>query len=231
MRYSNAAVFEVLPLMTNEKYMFYDRYEAGRDLAEELMHYADTDAVICAIPRGGILSGIAVAKRLHLPLEIIIVGTGEHVANEGSLYYAITEFGTYEGDEGVLSDTEVQLGVELAKQKRLAYTDSVKQPDWKGKTIIVVDDGAESGLTIKAAVQALQTHQPKKIIVALPAASKSVRQWLEKNVDEVVVIKIEPEFKGIIHEHFSHYPEVFDKEVRVAYWHAKHLYEQTNDSK
>ena len=211
--------------------MFYDRYEAGRDLAEELTQYAETDAVVCAIPRGGILSGIAVAKRLHLPLEIMVIGTGEHVTGSAPLYYALTEFGTYEGENGGLSDAELQQGLELAKQKRYAYTNSEQLPEWKDKTVIVVDDGAESGLTIKAAVRALQSQQPKKIIVALPAASQSVRKWLEKNVDEVVVIKIEPEFKGIIHEHFSHYPEVFDKEVRVAYWHAKLLYEQTNDSK
>jgi putative phosphoribosyl transferase len=208
--------------------MFYDRYEAGRDLAEELIHYADTDAVICAIPRGGILSGIAVAKRLHLPLEIIVIGTGEHVTDDTSMYYAITEFGTYEGDSSSLSEGEVEQGLKLAKEKRLAYTDSEQLPDWKDKTIIVIDDGAESGLTIKAAVRALQTRYPKKIIVALPAASTRVTQWLEENVEEVVVLKIEPEFKGLIYEHFSHYPEVFDKEVHVAYWHAKHLYEQNS---
>ena len=160
----------------------------------------------------------------------MVIGTGEHVTDSAPLYYALTEFGTYEGDNGGLSDTELQQGLELARQKRLAYTNSEQLPEWKDKTVIVVDDGAESGLTIKAAVRALQSQQPKKIVVALPAASKSVRKWLKKNVDEVVVLKIEPEFKGVIHEHFSHYPEVFDKEVRVAYWHAKHLYEQTQNN-
>jgi len=67
--------------------------------------------------------------------------------------------------------------------------------------------------------------------VALPAASKNTIAWLKEQVDEVVVIKVEPDFTGVIHEHFSHYPEVFDKEVHVAYWHAKHLYAQYSESK
>lgn len=207
--------------------MFYDRYEAGADLAEELTQYKDTEAVVCAIPRGGVLTGIAVAKRLHVPLELMVVGTVEHVTDEASISYVVTETGEYVSAAGdVMPEAELTRALELAKSKRLAYTDKEELPDWKDKTVIVVDDGAESGLTIKAVVTALQVHKPKKIVVALPAASASVVAWLQENVDEVVVIKAEPEFKGVIHEHFSHYPEVFDKDVHVAYWHAKHLYEQ-----
>jgi len=212
--------------------MFYDRYEAGRDIAEELAQYAESDAIICAIPRGGILSGIAVAKRLQLPLEIMVISKGEHVTEDAPLYYAVTEFSTCECEsDDLLPEVEIKRAVAQTKQKRLAYTDSEALPVWENKIVILVDDGAESGLTIKAAVGALQAQKPKRIIVALPAASKNTIAWLKEHVDEVVVIKVEPEFTGVIHEHFSHYPEVFDKEVHVAYWHAKHLYEQYSESK
>jgi len=206
--------------------MFYDRYEAGRDLAEKLTEYENTDAVICAIPRGGILIGVAVAKELKLPLEIMIVGTVEHVTQDASIYYAVTETGTYAcATDEPLPETEVTQAIAEAKHKRLVYTDSAQLPNWKDKTVIVVDDGAESGLNIKAVVMTLQEQLPKKIIVAVPAAPSSVIEWLENQVDEVQVIKTEPEFTGIIQEHYSHYPEVFDKEVNIAYRHAQHLYE------
>jgi putative phosphoribosyl transferase len=203
--------------------MFYDRYEAGRDVAEQLIQYAETDAIICAIPRGGILTGVAVAKRLGLSLELLLV-TKMPV---GKSMCAVSEFGTSVCDtDQELSESEVSEIVADTRAKRLAYTDSDQLPDWKGKTVIVVDDGAESGLTIKVAITALLQQSPAKIIVALPAASASVTWWLDERVDELVVVKIEPEFKGSIHEHYSHYPEVFDKEVHVAYWHAKHMFEQ-----
>jgi len=206
--------------------MFYDRYEAGRDVAEMLVQYKGTDAVICAIPRGGILTGVAVAKQLELPLEIMLVSSSEHPSAENSLYCIVTEYGTQVcGSDDELPESQVQQAVATAKKKRLDYTDSETLPDWKNKTVLVVDDGAESGLTIKAVVEALKQQKPKKIVVALPAASGSVTQWLEEQVDEGVVLDIEPEFTGVIQAHYSHYPEVSDKEVHVAYWHAKHMYE------
>ena len=196
-------------------------------MAEELTRYAESDAIICAIPRGGILSGIAVAKRLKLPLEIMVVVKSEHVTDDASLLCAVTEFGTYvSATDDSMPDAEVQKGVAEARQKRLTYTESEVLPTWEGKTVIVVDDGAESGLTIKAVIEALQAQKATKIIVALPAASASVISWLKKHVDEVAVVKVEPEFTGFIHEHFSHYPEVFDKEVHIAYWHARHLFDE-----
>jgi len=211
--------------------MFYDRYEAGRDLAEKLTEYTGSDAVICAIPRGGILTGLAVAKRLDLPMKIMIVGTVERVSLETAIHYAVTEFGTTASiSDEPLPESEIEKALQQAKQKRRAYTDSEDIPTWKDKTVIVVDDGAESGLTIKAVVMSLQEQKPEKVIVALPAASASVVSWLHKHVDEVIVIKTDSEFKGMIHEHFSHYPEVFDKEVHVAYWHAKHVYEHNHNS-
>lgn len=207
--------------------MFYDRYEAGRDLADELIEYEASDAVICAIPRGGILTGVAVAKRLQLPLEIMVVSKIEHVSEDAPLYCAVTEYGTYTcGSIGTLPDTVVHEAAAQAIHKRQDYTESVVQPQWKGKTVIVVDDGAESGLTIQAVVEALRDQGAATIIVALPAANTQVIHWLEEHADQVFVITSDPEFTGRIIEHYSHYPEVFDKEVRVAYWHAKHMYEQ-----
>lgn len=207
--------------------MFYDRYEAGRELAEQLVQYASTDAIVCAIPRGGVLTGLSVAKRLELPLELMVVTKVEQIVQDEPLYCVVTEFGEYQcGSDQPLSEFKVQRGMEQAQENRLAYTDSEELPVWRDKTVIVVDDGAESGLTIKATVLALLAQEPIKIIVALPAASVSVTQWLEAHVDEVVVVKVEPEFEGFIKEHYSHYPEVFEKEVHIAYWHAKHIYQQ-----
>jgi predicted phosphoribosyltransferase len=207
--------------------MFYDRYEAGRDVAEQLTQYAQTDAIICTIPRGGILTGIAVAKRLQLPLEIMVVGKVEHVVDDSPIYGAVTEYKTQSSQSDILlPEAEVQAAVAETQQKRKSYTDSDILPNWADKTVIVVDDGAESGLTIKAVIEALQEQKAAKIIAALPAASASITKWLNEEADEVVVVTIEPEFTGAIEEHYSHYPEVFDKEVHVAYWHAKHMYDQ-----
>lgn len=53
--------------------MFTNREEAGKLLAERLLKYSDhKDAIIIAIPRGGVPVGYVVAKKLHLPLDIVL---------------------------------------------------------------------------------------------------------------------------------------------------------------
>lgn len=50
--------------------MFTDRYDAAKQLVKKLEKYNDTDAVIIAIPRGGVPLGHYIAKTLGLTLEI-----------------------------------------------------------------------------------------------------------------------------------------------------------------
>ena len=53
---------------------FKDRSEAGRLLAGALDHYRDRpDALVLALPRGGVPVGYEIAKTLHLPLDVFIV--------------------------------------------------------------------------------------------------------------------------------------------------------------
>src|SRR3990172_2729049 len=52
--------------------IFEDRKDAGRRLAAVLGKYAGTDAVVLAVPRGGVVVGHEVAKALNLPLDVIV---------------------------------------------------------------------------------------------------------------------------------------------------------------
>ena len=50
---------------------FADRREAGKLLASKLNAYQDcTDAIVLALPRGGVPVGFEIATRLHLPLGL-----------------------------------------------------------------------------------------------------------------------------------------------------------------
>ena len=53
--------------------MFQNREEAGKELAKKLSAYKDAEAVVLALPRGGVVVGAIVAKELHLPLDIVAV--------------------------------------------------------------------------------------------------------------------------------------------------------------
>src|SRR6187402_3366911 len=54
--------------------LFEDRTDAGRHLAERLMHYAGRDDVIVlALPRGGVPVGYEVAEAIGAPLDVFLV--------------------------------------------------------------------------------------------------------------------------------------------------------------
>src|ERR671937_1340246 len=51
-----------------------DRNDAGQQLAEKLMMYANRpDVLVLALPRGGVPVGFAVAEVLHAPLDVFLV--------------------------------------------------------------------------------------------------------------------------------------------------------------
>ena len=52
--------------------VFKDRIDAAFKLADKLESYKDANAIILAIPRGGVPIGFIIAKQLHLPLEVVL---------------------------------------------------------------------------------------------------------------------------------------------------------------
>ena len=53
--------------------LFVDRADAGRQLAQRLLHVRGTDAVVVALPRGGVPVAAEVARELRVPLDVIVV--------------------------------------------------------------------------------------------------------------------------------------------------------------
>src|SRR6266478_5314116 len=53
---------------------FRDRSEAGQLLAEQLRHYEGrSEAIVLALPRGGVPVGYEIATKLRLPLDVFVV--------------------------------------------------------------------------------------------------------------------------------------------------------------
>jgi len=52
---------------------FSDRTEAGARLAAALSHYRGTDAVVLALPRGGLEVALPIATDIKAPLDLLLV--------------------------------------------------------------------------------------------------------------------------------------------------------------
>jgi len=206
-----------------ERARFLDRTEAGRALARALSHYAGRDDVIVlALPRGGVPVGYEVAKELGAPLDVFLVRKLGVPGHEELAMGAIASGGVLVLDEGVLrwldiSERQIQktLARELDELRRreAAYRDGRPLPNLKGKTVILVDDGLATGASMQAAARAVRRHEPARIVIAVPVASRATCDKFRDEVDEVVCAETPAPFYAVgnWYEDFS---QTSDEEVR-----------------
>jgi putative phosphoribosyl transferase len=174
---------------------FQDRAEAGRQLARLLARLADEKPVVLAVTRGGVPVGAEIAASLGAPLEVLVVRKLQAVAPTDGTVGALAEGDILITDEKVEPEMPAWLA-ELCERERAEivrrvglYRDGRELPSLEGRTVIIVDDGASTGMTARAAVAAARRLQPARLVVAVPVGSLDVIRDLKATVDEVVCVE------------------------------------------
>ncbi len=201
--------------------IFSDRVEAGRRLAEALREYEGREVVVLAIPRGGVVVGYQVAKRLGAPLDVIAPRKIGAPHNPELAIGAVAEDGTIILDEGLvrsLGVPESYIGEESERQReeirrRLRlYRGEAPYPELKGHVVILVDDGVATGSTAKAALASIRRRGPEEVVVAIPVAPPSTARELEEEADRVVCLYT-PEPFYAIGQFYRDFSQTSDEEV------------------
>ena len=201
--------------------MFRDRSDAGRQLAEKLVSYRGKNAVVLALPRGGVVTGFEIARALSLPLDIIAV---RKVGAPDNPEYAIGAVGadgtTIVNDAETAAIDRTWLAGEIAAQQKEAhrrgsvYRAGRKPVGIAGKTVIIVDDGIATGLTMRVAVRSAKAEKAEKVVVAVPVAPpEAVRTLREEGADEVIILEPPDEFLGAVGAHYLRFEQVEGDEV------------------
>jgi len=200
--------------------MFIDRKDAGNRLAEKLLGYRGKNALVLALPRGGVAVGYEIARALNFPLDIVVVRKIGHPANPEYAICAVDEKGSLLCDEAeARSVNQDWLKEETLRQKNEAlrrikvYRGGRKPEELSRKIIILVDDGIATGLTIRAAIQSIQKENPKELIIAIPVAPHEIIVELRKEVDAVVVLDDAKDYLGAVGAYYNDFPQVSDQEV------------------
>ena len=200
--------------------MFKDRKEAGRLLARELVEYRGKDAIVYALPRGGVVLGFEIARALSIPLDLIIARKIGHPNNPEYAVCAVTEEGEpfcNEMEKTTLDpswlEKEIEKEREEARRRREKYLKGGVRRSAKNKIAIVVDDGVATGLTLRAALHAVRQEGPKGLLVAVPVAPHELIDILQTLADKVVVLKDEQEYLGAVGAYYKSFPQVSDEEV------------------
>lgn len=209
--------------------MFTDRLEAGRLLSEELKSYKGKNAIILAVPRGGLPIGVILAKNLKLPLEVVLIKKIGHPLNKEYAIGAVSLRNVILDKQAkdismdyIMGETQRLRGI-LAERQNQFYKNR-KPRKIKNKIAIIVDDGIATGNTILATAQLVYEESPSRIIIAVPVAPHSTILKLSSSsyIDEVIYLEQAFDFRGV-GEFYENFEQVSDKE-------ALRLFELLNNS-
>jgi len=203
--------------------IFRDRTDAGKHLATKLLNYKDRpDVLVLALPRGGVPVAYEVVQLLRVPLDIFLVRKLGVPGHEELAMGAISTGGVRVLNEDIVDYLRIPepiidaIAAEELKELRrreLAYRGNRPEPDVRGKTVILVDDGLATGSTIRAAAQALRQQQPARIVVAVPVSAPQTCDEYRIGVDEIICAVTPERFLGVGRWYLD-FSQTTDEEVR-----------------
>ena len=200
--------------------MFRDRLEAGERLAAALESYRGRkDAVVLAVPRGGLPVGAVVADSLELPLDVMLTKKIGHPANPEVAVGAVALTGEVIGPmareygvpESYLRDQIRRLREELKRRHDL-YAAGAEPIAVAGKTVLLVDDGAATGMTLKVAAGALKNAGAARVVIAVPVAPPDALEVLRSRADLVVCLEAPEDFRAV-GQFYGDFSEIDDEQA------------------
>jgi putative phosphoribosyl transferase len=229
-----------------EQEAFADRSEAGRRLAERLGRLEGQQAVVLALPRGGVPVAYEVARALAAPLDLVLVrkigapfqpelAIGAVVDGERPELVVNRDLVEASGIPESYLESERQRQLEEIERRREHYLAGRARAPIQDRTAIVIDDGIATGATMEAALRATRRSRPRRLVLAVPVAAPDTIERLRPEVDEVVCL-LTPASLGAIGSFYRDFRQLDDEEVialleRARQWadSASHALEADSD--
>lgn len=177
--------------------VFANRQDAGIQLGQKLSgKFKNKNALVLAIPRGGVEVAYHVAKIINGELSVVIskklpypgqpeLGCGA-VAEDGSVY--LSPLGKRLGESTINALIEDRL--QEIKRRILEYRKDQPLPNMKNRTVIIVDDGIATGSTIAPILQLCRKLKVSELIVAAPVSGRNYAEIIDELADEVIVLEV-----------------------------------------
>jgi predicted phosphoribosyltransferase len=203
--------------------MFSDRAEAGRKLAVALSGFAGrVDVLVLGLPRGGVVVAFEVARELDVDMDLFLVRKLGVPGNPELAMGAIASGGMRTLNEDVVQAYRIRQESieqvtskekkELQRREKL-YRGDRPFPDMEGHTILLIDDGLATGASMRAAVRALESRDPKKIVVAVPTGPAEVCDSFRSEGVETFCLETPEPFFGVGGS-YRNFGQVTDQEVQ-----------------
>jgi len=181
--------------------MFKDRKDAALQLCAKLIKYRGEEAIVYAIPRGGVVLGELIAEFLVCPLDIILSKKIGHPQNPELAIGAVSpddvSIPSAKGiSEKYIDEEIIRIREELIR-KRNKFREFLPETSCEGKIALLVDDGIATGNTIISCANLLKKRDPKKIVFAIPVAPSYSEERLSFFCDDFICLLQSEDFYAV----------------------------------
>ena len=206
-----------------ERRTFADRRDAGRRLGAAVAHMRLEQPLVLGIARGGVVVAAEVAALLGAELGVAVARKLGAPRNPELGIGAVSADGTVVLDPEVVEATgasEAYVQAEIEREvaearRRIAAFNGSHSHDATGRTVVLIDDGIATGVTAKAALQALRRAGAARVVLAVPCAPPRTVDELREEADEVVSLIIDHDFVAT-GQYYAQFQPASDDEVRAA---------------
>ncbi len=184
---------------------FRNRAQAGETLARALEHVVPTPCVVGAIPRGGVMVALPVAAALRAPFVVVNAHKLTAPCAPEFAFGAVDEDGECLLDEASVLD--LGLGPEDVERARARAMEQMRPrlerrptralTSWLPRSVVLLDDGLATGLTMRAALRHARRHGATDITVAVPGASREAAETLGPEVERFVCPVVDESFLAV----------------------------------
>jgi putative phosphoribosyl transferase len=201
--------------------LFANREEAAKLLLPKLEKWRHTDAIVLAIPRGGVPLGYILSQHFHWPMDLIMV---KKIGMPGQAELAIGAVSPegevidprYSVNREYLSEEIQRIRLQLDMRYQ-ALSGRKRNMSLMNKTVVLVDDGIATGNTMIAAIQLARKKGAQVVVIATPVASDDAYQAMKQLADAIICLTHPSSFMAV-GQYYTDFGQVEDEEV-LRYMH------------
>ena len=185
-----------MKLKLKSKFPFRDRDQAARMLCEKLFHYRGLNPLVLGLSTGAVPMACLIARYLKGDADVLLVEKMASPENPHFTLGIMAEGGTFTLAPGgsqmwvpphYLEEEKRRLAHCLQERRKL-YTPHRAPLSPANRIVILVDDIAQSGLSLLAAYQAVDGAHPAQVLVSVPVVSTAALDLLQRETEEVFAL-------------------------------------------
>lgn len=211
--------------------LFPNRQAAAKELADALSFLKDDEPLVLGIPNYGVPLAAVIAEALRCELDILLIAKLYAPQQPEQVVGAVDENGRISMIQTAARWHQLTAQQMIApardayaelQRRRARFRGVLPETDVRGRTVIVVDHGVETGATMLAAIASVKDRGATRVVAAAPAGCGKATWQLHETAHQVVIPHTPSRFKGV-ERFYEVFEDVTDREVEglLRNWSAQ----------